>query len=239
MFNKILGHVYQEGEGGQGGGGGGSAETVSKSDFDALNLKLTDQLSQNEKMRGQMTTLLSETKVAKEERREREQAAIDEAVAAKDKMQKSGDFEALFKSSEEAREKLVTEIASMKDGTAKDKRTAAANKLSATISEGENVGLLASFVMKRLTYADGEIKVLDSKGELTVSTLDDLAKEFQGNETYASLLKGNKSSGGGAGGGNKGGGAAEQATVTRSEFDQMNQVQRRDFSVKGGKVVDD
>jgi len=113
---------------------------------------------------------------------------------------------------------------------------AAAMKIASSLAEGENVGLLTRFVAERLKYAEDGVKVTDSSGDLTVSSLDDLKKEIAGSARFASLIKGNQSSGGGASGGSTGSGAASE--VTRADFEAMNQPTRLKFVRGGGKVTD-
>lgn len=208
--------------------------------FKGLEGKLTDLTTNFDDISGQFKAvkgkneeLLSEAKKAKNARREAEELARLETEA---KHKASNNFEELHKSSELERDKLLGELTGLKDGIADEKRNAAATKLAAELAEGVNVGLLAEFVTKRLRFAEGEVKVLDKSGQLTVSTIDDLKKEIQGDERFISLLKGNQSSGGSANGGNNSGSAAKE--ITRAEFDALDHPERSEFFKAKGKVID-
>jgi len=71
---------------------------------------------------------------------------------------------------------------------------------------------------------------------LTVSTLDDLSKEFSGSARFASLIKGNQSSGGGAAGGSNSGSAAKE--MNRADFDGLDPVAKMKFIKDGGITTD-
>lgn len=80
-------------------------------------------------------------------------------------------------------------------------------ELASTLADGVNAELLSTFLRQRLKIEDGEIKVTDSSGALTINTLEDLANEFKSNTKYASLINATRASGGGG---------APQKTETKS-----------------------
>lgn len=201
--------------------------------YKGLEAKVTDLSSQFEAVKANRDELLGEKKREANKRREAEEAA---RAAADEKAHATKDYEQLFKSSEAEREKSKAELETLKTGIANEKTVNEATKIASALAEGTNVELLADFVKRRLTYNDGEIKVVNQKGELTVSTTDDLTKEFQNDVRYSALLKGNQSSGGGANGGKNGSGAAK--TLTRKEFEALDHLQRPKFLADGGKVTD-
>lgn len=168
-----------------------------------------------EGLKRQNQTLLDEAKAAKQRARDAEQAQQQrEQEAAKAR----GDFEQLFTSSEQA---LAAERAKLAELTANIERrdlTSAASKVSGSIADGENADILAEFVQRRLKIVDGQVKVTDAAGNLTIASLEDLAKEFQQAPRYASLVRGTQANGGGAAGG-KGGGATKT-------WDQMTGMER-------------
>ena len=208
---------------------------ISDEELEALKAaqtKYTELSQEFEAVKAKKDELLTEAKRAKNAKREAEEAARQ---AEMDKAHASKDFEQLFKSSEAEREKTHAELEALRTGIANEKVSNEAMKISSTLAEGTNVDLLADFVKRRLKYAEGEIKVVNQKGELTVSTTEDLAKEFQNDARYSALLKGNQSSGGGANGG-KNGGAGK--TLTRAEFEALDHLQRPKFLASGGKLTD-
>lgn len=168
-----------------------------------------------EGLKRQNQTLLDEAKEAKRLRREADEKLEREKLeAAKAK----GDFEQLYASSEQA---LAAERARLAELTTSIERrdlTSAASKIATGIADGENAEILAEFVQRRLKIVEGQVKVTDASGNLTIATLEDLAKEFQQAPRYASLVRGTQANGGGATGG-KGGGATKT-------WDQMTGMER-------------
>lgn len=184
-------------------------------------------------IKAKMDELLGETKAAKEARRKAEQAAADEAARiAKEK----GDFEQLHKSSEERYQNTITELEALRLGIANEKRTNTAMKLATDLADGPNAELLSTFIANRLTFSDDSVKVTDTRGQLTVASLDDLRNEFKTDAKFAALLKGNQSAGGGASGGSNSGSAA--TVKTRGEFEALNAVDRAKFAKSGGTITD-
>lgn len=168
-----------------------------------------------EGLKRQNQTLLDEAKAAKQRARDAEQAQqLREQEAAKAR----GDFEQLFTSSEQA---LAAERAKLAELTSTIERrdlSSAASKVATGIADGENAEILAEFIQRRLKVVEGQVKVTDAQGNLTIATLDDLAKEFEQTPRYASLVRGTQANGGGATGG-KGGGATKT-------WDQMTGMER-------------
>lgn len=178
--------------------------------------------------------LLSEKKEAK---RKADEAAAEARRIAEENAAKNGDLESLKKSWAEKENGYKEKLSLFEQKEAKFEISKAANGIVADLAEGANAELLSEFVSKRLKYEGGEVKVVDSNGNLTISSLDELKQEFKSNEKYASLLKGTGSSGSRASSTEKTGGADDK-TVTRSEFDSMSHEKRAEFSKSGGKVVD-
>ena len=108
-------------------------------------------------------------------------------------------------------------------------------KIASELAEGANIDLLAEFVHRRLKFVENDIKVIDSSGNLTVSSIDDLKREFEGSARFASLIKGRQSSGGGASGGSSGGGASKE--ISRAEFDALDPVTKARKMREGYKLV--
>jgi hypothetical protein len=185
-------------------------------------------------MQGKMDTLLGETKKAKADKAASDEAARKAAEAA---ARKGGDFEQLHKSSEEARQGLQKDLDGLRGTIANEKQNTAALKIATGLADGPNAEILSDIIGKRLKHTEGGIKVLDASGNLTVSTVDDLATEFKNNERFASLLKGNQSGGGGANGGGKESSGGDK-TMPRAEFEQLNAVDRMKFHKAGGTTYD-
>lgn len=179
-------------------------------------------LPQNEDVEGlkrQNQTLLDEAKAAKQRARDAEQQREQQAVeAAKAK----GDYESLYASSEQALAAERQKLADLQGGIEKRDLSGAASKVAALIADGPNAEILAEFLERRLRIVDGQVRVTDASGTLTVSTLEDLGKEFQKEPRYASLVRGSQANGGGAAGGGGGG-----ATKTWDQMTGMERVELR------------
>lgn len=234
-FNKDwLFRVYrEEATGDKGGGGGGGEDAPTAEQFAALQAENEGMKTEHAAMQTKMDELLGETKLAKTAKREADEAA---RLAKEDKARKDGDFEQLFNSSEEKNKTTQTELDTLRSGIATEKRNNSAMKLAGELAEGVNAELLSEFIAPRLKYTDEGVKILDSNGQLTVSTLDDLKAEFQGSSRFASLLKGNQAAGGGATGGS--GSGATSKTLSRTEFEALSPMKKMEFAKSAGAVVD-
>jgi hypothetical protein len=195
-----------------------NAEWQSK--FDTLtadNERLTAKISESNKH-----TKAAEAKAAKEE---------------KERLEGANNFEQLYKSSEVEREGLMKQIADrdLKSASTSEENAALtlANELT---KDTKRARLLAKELKSRLKYTDDGIKVTDSNGNLTVSTIADLKLEVQKNPDYDFLIDGVDSSGGSANGNNNTGGASK--TYTRAEFAALNPAQQMQVSkdARSGKA---
>ena len=190
-------------------------------------------MAENAAMKSKMDELLTEAKKAKTAKREiEEQSQVERERIAREK----GDFEQLHKSSEERYQATVKELEAIRQNVANEKRNNAAMKVATELADGPNAELLSEFIARRLKYHDDGVKVTDSSGDLTVSTLDDLKAEFKNDARYSALLKGNQSSGGGAAGGSNSGGAAK--VKSRAEFEALDPARRMEFVKSGGTLTD-
>lgn len=187
--------------------------------------------SQFDAVSGKNTQLLDETKKAKSKAREEsdrlEQSRIDKAT-------KDGDYEQLLKSSEAKRIELEEKHSKLENKISRGKVQAEAMRIAAELADGYNVELLAEQLVKRLKNTEKGVQVLNESGDLTVSPLTELKAEFENNDKFKSLIRGNKSSGGGAVG--DGGSASGGSTIDNNRFEAMNAVQKMAFVQKGGKV---
>lgn len=177
--------------------------------------------------------LLAEKKQAQERAR---QAAEEAARIAEENAKKNGDLESLTKSWTE-KEKTYQEQINALEGERQNRiKDSAANDLATKLADGANAKLLKTFISQRLKVEGDEVKVLDQNGKPTISTLEDLQKEFESNADFDSLLRGSKASGSGASKSNEGRAGATE--IKRSDFDQLNQAERREFFKSGGRVTD-
>lgn len=210
------------GEGGEGGAGNADAGAAALADMQG---KMDAIQAENDRLNAKVTAANKHQKESEKKTRQ----------AEREKAEASNDYEQLFKSSEGDRADLQERLDSLNGSIqAKDVKAAAAS-IAAELADGPNQAILARFVADRLKYSEDGVKVTDSNGNLTVSTLDDLRNEFKGSAQFSSLIKGNQSSGGGATGGSSSGGAVKE--MTRSDFDALDPTAQMKFNKSGGKLV--
>ncbi len=184
------------------GGEGGSSDTPT---VEQLQEQIAGALKSIDSLKAKNDELLGEKKKEANKRREAEELAKTEA---EEKAKAKGDYEQLHKSAmDELEKERKINTDNIARQSAKDIKISAM-QIAGDLADGTNAELLSEFVAKRLKYSEGEVKVTDLNGELTISTISDLKTEFSNDERFSSLLKGNQSSGGSAAGSNNGGGAA-------------------------------
>lgn len=198
----------------------------TKEAFEALQ---ADNLS----MKGHMDKLLGEAKTAKNARRETEEAA---RLAEEEANTKNGNFEQLHKSSMEANELLKEENNQLKNNFANNECKLVAASIANDLAEGQGAELLKTHILPHLKYVDGDVKILDSNGQLTVSSVDEFKSGLRAGGKYDVLLKGNQSTGGGATGGKSG--SAVDKVMSRADFDKLDPGKQMKFVKSGGKTID-
>lgn len=216
-----------DGDGEGGGSGGGEGPTLEE-----LQTQLADATKSVEGLTAKNQELLTETKAAKSARREIEATAQAEQERI---AQAEGNHEQLYKSAMEKNTDLQSRLDDVLGSVANEKRDNAAMKIAGELADGSNAELLSEFISRRLKFTDEGLKVTDANGQLTISSLGDLATEFKNDARYSALLKGNQSSGGGATGGSNSGGAAK--VKTRAEFEALNPIAKSNFMKDGGSLV--
>ena len=93
--------------------------------------------------------------------------------------------------------------------------------------------LLQREISQRLTLVDGELRVTDEAGQLTVSSLEDLTGSIVKN--YPFLVDGNQAQGGGAVQA-QGGAESRSKEMARSDFETLTHTERREFLESGGRI---
>jgi len=212
-------------------------ETTPEISVEDLQAQLAEQTAKIEDIEKQRVALLSkneellnETKKAKTKAREEAEA---KSAAEKEKAEKAGEFEQLYKSSEKERQSLREELQNLYSNIGKEKTWNEAMKIASEFADGYKAELLAEKIQPRMRWTEDGLKVVDASGALTVSTQEDLKNEFANNEKYHFLFRGNKSSGGGASGGGK---VSDSGTISRSDFNELSQIEKAKFFKSGGKI---
>lgn len=168
-------------------------------------------------MKSKMDELLTETKDAKRKAKEEADAATK---AAADKAKADGDFEQLYKASQEDSEKHKLENDSLRAGISAGKiKTESARIAAGLTKDTARAELLAEKLEKRLKLTDDGLKVLDDSGQLTVSSVDDLTNDIK--KKYEFLIDGSQASGGGAPGGDGGAGSKKFNEYSGAELSEI------------------
>lgn len=175
--------------------------------------------------------LLTEKKTVQQKAIEAEEAARLETA---EKLRKANDFEQLYNSSESERQKAADELATLKANLQQQQVEGQASKVAASLTKDTaRANLLSQQISSRLSLVDGEVRVLDTNGNLTVSSVEELTQSIKAE--YPFLVDGSQAAGGGATGGSSGAGDTKQ--VSRSDFDAMDAVKRMKYIKSGGKII--
>lgn len=197
-------------------------ETTTEADVDYK------QMWENERKEKELTLAKNQELQAEKKKiaQKAEDAEIEKAKLREEKLLKDGKYDELHKSALE-RERIYKErTEALENERAAERVKNEAIKLAAQLADGYNAELLTEFLVRRIKYKEGEgIKVLDANLGETVSSLDDLKREFQTSDKYRSLLRGSKASGGNASG--SGSNSGGDGLVTKSEFDSWKDTRKK------------
>ena len=139
--------------------------------------------------------LLAEKRASDERRRAAEEEARrkeEERLAAE------GNFKQLYESSQTKTAEWEQRYSKLEQSIHQRDINLAATRIATAIADGDNADILKEFIAKRLKVAEGQVRVTDDSGNLTVSALADLQREFETSPRYASLVRGSQAGGGGA-----------------------------------------
>lgn len=194
-----------------------NVEGVPKEDVSGLKRKIDE--------------LLTEKKTVQQKAIEAEELARQETA---EKLKKANDYEQLYNSSESERQKAADELATLKANLQQQQVASQASKVASQLTKDTaRAKLLSEQISSRLSLVDGEVRVLDANGNLTVSSVEELTQSIKAE--YPFLVDGSQAAGGGATGGSSG--AGDTKTVSRADFDSMDAVKRMKFVKSGGKII--
>ena len=194
-----------------------NVEGVPKEDVSGLKRKIDE--------------LLTEKKTVQQKALEAEELARQETA---EKLKKANDYEQLYNSSEAERQKAADELATLKANLQQQQVASQATKVASQLTKDTaRAKLLSEQISSRLSLVDGEVRVLDANGNLTVSSVEELTQSIKAE--YPFLVDGSQAAGGGATGGSSG--AGDTKTVSRADFDSMDAVKRMKFVKSGGKII--
>lgn len=180
-----------------------------------------------EKIAAKKDELLKETKKAKAEREEANNAA---QRAAEEKATKDGEFEKLWQTTKKEKEELLSKLQEISNSNRREKIQIAAMKVATELADGDNAELLSDFVMRNLD------KMADDTGAVGADVLEAVKNDFKGNQKFKSLLRSSKAAGGGAPGNLSS--AQASKTMNRSDFNNLDHASRGKFLSGGGKLTD-
>lgn len=226
LINKNFTSMKYRNEATEGGEEASATQSYTQEQYDAV-------VAEKDSMKAKMDELLGETKQAKAKAKAESEA---KAKLAEEQAKKNGDFEQLYDSMTEQANDYKSQLEELKNQIANKERDNLALKIAGELADGYNAELLSEHISRRLRYTEDGVKITDSNGQLTVSTVDDLKAEFKQNERYASLLKGNQASGGGVVGGKSSG--ATEKVLSRSEFSALPPLKQMEHIKSGGKITD-
>ena len=167
-------------------------------------------------LKNKVDELLGKTVTASQKAREAEEKLAREA---EERAKQQNDYKSLFESSQKKTEEFEQKYSELKNNILQEKVNTTAMSISAELADGNNAKILSEFVKRRITYNDGQTIVLDESGNPTVSTIDDLKKEFIASGMFDSLLRQSKANGGSAStpSGKNIGGKVDLLSMTKQE----------------------
>ena len=200
-----------------------------------LNKSLEDKIAEEVAgLKAKNDELLAEKKAAQRAKEELDaKARADEERYAKE----NGQYQELYESQKSEAEGLRKKIEEMNQLATRQKVQSEAIKIATTLTKDvAKAKLLEEKLGQRLTLLDGEVRVTDDSGQLTVSTVDDLVTNIKNDFPF--LIDGNQATGGGA---TRSQGRADVGNrqISRNEFDSLGQGARAQFIKEGGRVYDD
>ncbi|WP_241646885.1 hypothetical protein [Rosenbergiella metrosideri] len=146
-------------------------------------------------LKAQLDTLLTEKKAEQAKRR---QAEEEKAREEAERLAAEGNYKQLFESSQSATAEWQQKYQALQQQVEQSSINQTAIKLATDIADGANAEILSEFVTRRLKLVDGQVRVTDASGNLTVSTVDQLKQEFTNDPRWSALIRGSQANGGGA-----------------------------------------
>lgn len=173
--------------------------------------------------------LMDEAKKAKDRARQIE----EETRAAEEARQKEqGEFKSLYERTQEELESHKQTARQFREQVQAKELDGAATKLAGSLTrDSKRAELLAKEARQFAEHTEDGVQF--QIGGIPVEP-EKVAEKIK--EAYPFLVDGDGATGGGATGANRGGASA--VTIERSDFDQMNSVQKREFLAKGGRLTD-
>ena len=154
-----------------------NVEGVPKEDVSGLKRKIDE--------------LLTEKKSVQQKANEADEQAKAELAA---KLKNANDYEQLYNSSESERQKASEELATLKANLQQQQVASQASTVASKLTKDTaRAKLLSAQIESRLSLVDGEVRVLDANGNLTVSSVEELTASIKAE--YPFLVDGSQAAG--------------------------------------------
>ena len=176
--------------------------------------------------------LLAEKQQWKRERDDAEKLAQERA---EEKAKAENNYKQLFESQKQESDNLKSKLSEFQENIKRQKVQSEASKLASSLTKDvSKAKILEQQFSQRLQIVDGELRIVDDRGQLTVQTLNDLTQSVK--ESYPFLIDGSQATGGSA---TRSQSRADVSMkeITRSDFDALNQYDRAKYLREGGKIT--
>jgi chromosome segregation ATPase len=176
--------------------------------------------------------LLAEKQQWKRERDDAEKLAQERA---EEKAKAENNYKQLFESQKQESDNLKSKLTEFQENIKRQKVQSEASKLASSLTKDvSKAKILEQQFSQRLQIVDGELRIVDDRGQLTVQTLNDLTQSVK--ESYPFLIDGSQATGGSA---TRSQSRADVSMkeITRSDFDALNQYDRAKYLREGGKIT--
>jgi hypothetical protein len=180
---------------------------------------LSELQAEVERLRKHNETLLGEKKSTSQKAKEAEAEA---RKLAEEKAKRDGDYESLLKAREAEKAEVEAKLTQLESSIAEKETSLVASKVATAVAvDADAADLLGRFVSERLVYKENQVVVLDSQGNETNMTVEQLTAEFRNDKRYKYLVAGSGATGGGATGSQSSNGVThnQNATVAKQKGD--------------------
>lgn len=194
----------------------------------------------------ELAEMQTRMKVIEDDRKaEKDAAEAERQRIEMESHRKKGDFEALEKSWQEKNAKIAEDFQSQLDQRNSIIGNLTVGQAAQTLASklaGEDAHLILPALKQRLRSEinDGRAstRVLDTAGNPSALTLDELRTEFYNDKQYSRIIVGSNGSGGGADGSNAKGGGSSQKTITRAAYEAIPLGDRPNLKAEGITLKD-
>ena len=128
-------------------------------------------------LKAKVDELLGEKKRVQQER---EEARLQAKAEAEEKAKRENDYKQLFEAQKQESDTLRATIEKMNADLQNTQITAEAGKIASQLTKDtQRAELLSEKISQRLTIIDGELRVTDESGQLTVSSPEEIANTLR------------------------------------------------------------